>query len=151
MVDIKITDLGAGAGSLDSDVFPAVDTTDTTQASSGTTKKYTLAQMRTQLNAPVSGNVNAQTGTTYTLVAGDNGKTVTLNNASAIALSVPTGLPAGFSCLLVQLGAGQVTIGGGATLHAAGGALKMAAQYAQASVVWVASSNVFSVGGNLTT
>ena len=33
--------------------------------------------------------VNAQTGTTYTLTASDNGKVVTLDNASAITLTVP--------------------------------------------------------------
>jgi hypothetical protein len=32
---------------------------------------------------------NAQTGTTYTLVAGDCGLVVTLTNAAAIALTVP--------------------------------------------------------------
>jgi hypothetical protein len=54
--------------------------------------------------------INAQTGTTYTLLKSDNGKTVTLNNASAITLTVPSGLGVGFNCHLVQLGAGQVTI-----------------------------------------
>ena len=35
---------------------------------------------------------NAQTGTTYTLVAGDLNKLVTLSNASAITLTVPNGV-----------------------------------------------------------
>ncbi|MGB1278485.1 MAG: hypothetical protein ACPG5V_00880 [Vibrio cyclitrophicus] len=34
--------------------------------------------------------VNTQTGTTYTLVLGDAGKVLTLTNASAITLTVPT-------------------------------------------------------------
>ena len=36
--------------------------------------------------------VNAQTGTTYTLVADDNGKLVTLSNAAAIAVTIPSPL-----------------------------------------------------------
>src|SRR5262245_37938289 len=58
---------------------------------------------------------NAQTGTTYTLAASDNGKIITLNNAAAITLTVPAssslvGSGSLFSCMLVQLGAGQVGV-----------------------------------------
>ena len=43
------------------------------------------------LTAPaINRSVNAQTGTTYTTVLADNGKIVTLNNASAITVSIPT-------------------------------------------------------------
>jgi hypothetical protein len=38
---------------------------------------------------PVPASVNAQTGTTYTLQASDNGKVVTFDNAAAITLTVP--------------------------------------------------------------
>ena len=55
-------------------------------------------------------NLSDQTGTTYTLAAADNGKVVTLNNASAITVTIPTSLGDGFNCLLVQKGDGQVTI-----------------------------------------
>lgn len=97
------------------------------------------------------GTVNAQTGTSYTLLASDNGGIVTLSNASAIALTVPSGLGAKFSCLLIQKGAGQVTIAGsGATVNSFGGALKIAGQNGQATLFADASNNFF-VGGNLTT
>jgi len=58
--------------------------------------------------------VNAQTGTTYTVQLSDFGKVITLNNASAITVTLPqtsniaTG--AGFFCWLNNIGAGQVTI-----------------------------------------
>ncbi len=59
----------------------------------------------------VDSNVlNDQTGTTYTLVAGDNGKVVTLSNASAITVTLPASLAVGYSVTLIQKGAGQVTI-----------------------------------------
>lgn len=53
--------------------------------------------------------INAQTGTTYTLQGSDNGVIVTCNNAAAITVTVPSGLGAGFNCMVVQKGAGQVT------------------------------------------
>jgi hypothetical protein len=95
-------------------------------------------------------NVNAQTGTSYTLVAADNGKTVTMSNAAASVLTVPSGLPTGFSCAVVQLGAGQVTItASGTTLRNRNG-LKMGGQYAQAGLLFV-STDTYSVGGDLST
>jgi hypothetical protein len=58
--------------------------------------------------AGFSANVNAQTGPTYTLVASDNGKIITLNNGSPITLTVPS-LFIGFNCMIVQLG-GEITL-----------------------------------------
>ena len=60
--------------------------------------------------ASINANLNDQTGTTYTLQSSDNGKVVTLDNPSAITLTVPTGLAAGFNCMIVQKGDGLVTI-----------------------------------------
>lgn len=53
-------------------------------------------------------NYNNQTGTTYTLLSSDAGKTITFDNASDITLTIPTGLPVGFTCTIIQLGAGEV-------------------------------------------
>ena len=61
-----------------------------------------------------SANMNTQTGTTYTLLTSDNGKIITLNNASSITVTVPS-LFAGFNCMLIQLGAGQITLTGSST------------------------------------
>ena len=95
-------------------------------------------------------NVNAQTGTSYSLVDADNGKVVTLSNASAITLTVPSGLAAGFSCTLVQLGAGQVTITASSTTLRNRNGLKLAGQYAQAGLFYIAA-DTYSVGGDLST
>jgi hypothetical protein len=59
--------------------------------------------------------INAQTGTSYTPVLGDNGKLVTLNNASAITVSIPTNAsvayPTGAQINFAWItGAGQPTI-----------------------------------------
>lgn len=55
------------------------------------------------------GNINAQTGTSYTLVAADTGKIVELTNAAAITLTMPNDLPVGWCCTVVQGGAGAAT------------------------------------------
>jgi hypothetical protein len=61
------------------------------------------------------GHINAQTGTTYTLVRADAEKLITLSNAAAITLTVPTNSSVAFSLgtvvTLAQLGAGQVILG----------------------------------------
>ena len=97
--------------------------------------------------------LNADTGTTYTLVLADaNGKLVTLSDAAAIALTVPTNasvaFPIGTVISLCQIGAGQVTISGaGVTLRAPSG-LKLRVQWSMATLVkigtdeWVVSGDV---------
>jgi hypothetical protein len=59
--------------------------------------------------------IDAQTGTTYTVTSTDCGELLTLNNAAAVALSLPvagtTGFPSGFYVAAVQnLGAGVASI-----------------------------------------
>jgi hypothetical protein len=95
--------------------------------------------------------LNAQTGTTYTLVLTDSAKFVTLSNASAITLTVPTNasvaFPTGTQINIMQLGAGQVTISGaGVTLRSAGSKLKTSAQYAVATLVKIATDEWVAIG-----
>lgn len=98
-----------------------------------------------------SGYTNAQVGTTYTLVAADNGVTITFNNPSPITVTVPSGLGENFWCNLVQIGAGQVTIaaGAGATVNSYGQQKKLVGQYADAGL-WAYSADTFHLSGLLT-
>jgi hypothetical protein len=97
---------------------------------------------------------NAQTGTTYTLVAADLGKIVTLSNAGAITLTVPPSVFATGNIINIQqIGAGQVTLsqGAGVTITSTGAtasAPKLRAQYSAASIVCT-GSNTFTVVGDL--
>lgn len=97
---------------------------------------------------------NAQTGTTYTLVASDLGKLVTLSNASGITLTVPPSVfVAGNQIHIQQIGAGQVTFaqGSGVTITSTGAtasAPKLRAQYSAATVICTAS-NTFTILGDL--
>lgn len=98
--------------------------------------------------------INAQTGTTYTTVLTDDGKLVTCDNASAIALTIPPNSSVaygiGTQINIMQLGAGQVTItaGAGVTLRSAGSKLKTNAQYAVATCCKIAT-DTWVVVGNL--
>jgi hypothetical protein len=98
--------------------------------------------------------INAQTGTTYTTVLGDDGKLVTCDNAAAIALTIPPNSSVaygiGTQINIMQLGAGQVTItaGSGVTLRSAGSKLKTNAQYAVATCCKIAT-DTWVVIGNL--
>jgi hypothetical protein len=74
-------------------------------------------------------SVNAQTGTTYTVLGSDRSKLVTTSNAGAIAVTLPQAtaiggaFPAGWSAYIENIGVGTATItpttstiNGGATL-----------------------------------
>ena len=97
---------------------------------------------------------NAQTGTTYTLVAADLGKLVTLSNASGITLTVPPSIFATGNIINIQaIGAGQVTLaqGAGVTITSTGAsasAPKLRVQYSAATIICTAS-NTFTVIGDL--
>lgn len=97
---------------------------------------------------------NAQTGTTYTLVAADLGKLVTLSNASSITLTVPPSVFATGNIINIQqIGAGQVTLaqGAGVTITSTGAtasAPKLKKQYSAASILCT-GSNTFTVIGDL--
>jgi hypothetical protein len=92
--------------------------------------------------------INTQTGTSYTLQVTDNGGVVAFTNGSAITLTLPAGFGAGFSCSVVQYGAGQITVaaGAGATLRLRSSANKTAGQYAIASLLSVVANEYILVG-----
>jgi N-acyl-L-homoserine lactone synthetase len=96
--------------------------------------------------------INAQTGTTYSVVLSDDGKLLTCDNAASIALTiVPNSSVAfgiGTQINIMQLGAGTVTItaGAGVTLQSAGSKLKTDAQYAVATCLKIASDSWVVVG-----
>ena len=79
---------------------------------------------KTLTDAKIVGAINAQTGTSYTLVLTDASKTVTMSNASANTLTVPpnasVAFPTGTRLMVQQLGAGATTIaaGAGVTINA---------------------------------
>lgn len=83
-------------------------------AITGGTVDGTTIGATTQSNAQFLTPVNNQTGTTYTLAASDEAKMVTMNNASAITLTLPqqstVTTSAGYWVRVRNLGAGTVTL-----------------------------------------
>lgn len=97
--------------------------------------------------------LNAQTGTTYTLVATDASKVVTATNAAAITVTVPSGVfVAGDIITVINSGAGLVTFAASGTTIVSTGATPAApsirAQYAAAQVICTAS-NEFTIVGDI--
>lgn len=98
---------------------------------------------------------NAQTGTTYTPVLSDDGKLITLTNASPIAVTIPlnssVAFPTGAQITFAQYGAGQVTVSGagGVTVVSTGAtasAPQTRAQYSTVTAIKTATNNWLVVG-----
>ena len=108
----------------------------------------------TGATGPVLAGFNAQTGTTYTLVAGDVNKLVTASNASAITVTVPPSVYSANDVINVQqIGAGQVTFaaGSGVTITSNGAtsaAPKIRVQYSSCSII-CSASNTFTIVGDI--
>ena len=98
--------------------------------------------------------INAQTGTTYTLVLADQGKLVTAANASAITITVPpnssVAFPVGTQIGVMQTGAGQVTLaaGAGVTLNSYNSAKKIVGNGGMAVCIKTAT-NTWQLSGAL--
>jgi hypothetical protein len=98
--------------------------------------------------------INAQTGTTYSLVLSDSGKLVTLNNASGITMTFPTyasvGITTGAVVYFAQLGAGTVGFTGaaGVSVRTTPG-LFLRTQYSTASAIKIATDE-WLLSGDMT-
>ena len=104
MADVKISALPAASALTGDELLPVVQGGVTLQTSARAIQRIP---------------VNTQTGTAYTLVAADAGKLTRLDNAAAIALTLPTGVfTVGDVVLIRQVGAGQVTASGGTIVPA---------------------------------
>ena len=97
---------------------------------------------------------NAQTGTTYTLVAADLGKLVTTSNASAVTVTIPPSVFAAGNQINVQsIGVGLTSFaaGAGVTITSTGATAAapiLRARYSACTIICTAS-NVFTVMGDL--
>ena len=96
--------------------------------------------------------INTQTGTSYTLVIGDAGNIITLNNAASIALTIPLNASVAFTAGqridITQLGAGRVTITpvSGSVVISSSNGLITRVQYSTASLVYLGSNTWLAVG-----
>mgnify|MGYP000057631901 CR=1 FL=1 len=85
--------------------------------------------------------------TSYTLAAIDNGTVISFTSAAAVTLTIPTGLPDGFNCMVVQQGTGQITLtGSGLTPISRNSYTKTIGQYALATILHLGSNVVITSG-----
>jgi hypothetical protein len=128
-------------------IFYASDATGTTGG------KVTGTELQTLLNSTLSNRlINNVAGTSYILTAGDVGKVVTFDQASACTLFIPDDLGAGFFCDVLQLGDGQITIeasGGSVTFN---DPLNSRTSRTSGSFVYLfaTDNNDYSIGGDTT-
>lgn len=98
--------------------------------------------------------INAQTGTTYTLVASDSGALVTASNSSAITITIPPSVFTTGQVITVQaINTGAVTFaaGSGVTITSTGAttaAPSLRAQYSACDVICT-GSNTFTIVGDI--
>ena len=131
-------------------------TTSDTLVGKATTDTLTNKTLTTPTinSAKINLAFNAQTGTTYTLVASDSSKLVTASNAAAIVVTIPPAIfTAGEQINVQQIGAGQVTFaaGVGVTITSTGAtsaAPLLRAQNSACTIICTAS-NTFTVIGDL--
>lgn len=96
--------------------------------------------------------LNAQVGTTYTLAATDAGDLVTLTNASAITLTVPTNASVPFAIgtqiTITRAGSGSLTVVGdtGVTVNSADGYLKLRTQWSSGTLIKTNTNSWILIG-----
>jgi hypothetical protein len=97
---------------------------------------------------------NAQTGTTYTLVASDSAKLVTTSNAAAVTVTIPPSVfSAGNQINVQSIGVGLTSFvaGAGVTITSTGASAAapiLRARYSACTIICTAS-NVFTVIGDI--
>ena len=91
--------------------------------------------------------INARTGASYTLVAGDAGKVVTLTNTAAITLTVPGSVfTTGQRVDVLVLGAGMVTVVGSSCTVNGTPSLVSRARYSAFTVLFTSATTAVVVG-----
>ena len=136
----------SGTGPVPTVAIDTAVTVDLTTAQTLTTKTLTAPKINLAFNA--------QTGTTYTLVAADSGKLVTSSNAASIIITIPPSIFAAGEQINVQsIGVGLTSFaaGSGVTITSTGASSAapiLRAQFSACTVICTAS-NVFTVIGDL--
>lgn len=142
-IDVNVANLGLAKSDVGLD---DVDNTSDTDKPVSTAQQ---AAIDTKMNTLVS--INTQTGASYTLSLTDQASLVTMTNASASSLMVPTNasvaFPVGSTVKIAQMGTGQVTIVGDSGVTVLGDpGLKIAARYGAAELIKTAADTWLLVG-----
>lgn len=135
-------------------VWIANDQGDITAVNTAVTSGLTGGATSGAIDLSLLLNFNAQTGTTYTLVASDLNKLVTSSNASAVTITIPPSVfSAGQQINVQSIGVGLTSFaaGAGVTITSTGATASapiLRARYSACTIICTAS-NVFTVIGDL--
>lgn len=156
MANKKITELTELTTPAGADIVAIVDDV----AGTPITKKVTVTNLMTQAPVQTADIANfssafystvSETTTARTLSDSDNGKIIVCDNTALVTVTVPTGLTSGFSCKIIQGGAGKVKVVGasGVTLSLIGGYNTTTVQYAVVDLVNYASETYVLDSSNI--
>ena len=147
------TNVTAAGALMDSEVTNLADVKAFDPADYATAAQGVLADSAAQADDVETADISAQTGTTYTLVIGDRGQVVTMNNASANTVTIPTNASVAFDTgsvvTVIQIGAGDTTVEGatGVTVNGtSGGSVTISNQYQGVSLLKIASDTWVASG-----
>ena len=102
-------------------------------------------------SAPIrgAGTQRESLNVSWTVIEGVCGAVLVCNNASAITITIPSGLSAGFNLTILQASTGTVTIAAGSTVTVVGrNGLRTAGQYAVIGIIHTTTTNTFVVTGD---
>ena len=103
-------------------------------------------------DSPLTGygaDLQTESGTSKTLAAADNGTIIVCSSNSAVTITVPSSLPTGFNCMIIQSGSCQVSLSASSTTLNNRNGTKTAGQHAIMTVVHL-GSDAFVVSGDVT-
>ena len=93
--------------------------------------------------------LDANKNTSFSVAAADNNKLFLISSSTAVTVTIPSGLPVGFSCQFIQTGAGVITLlGSSVTLNSANG-LTSRAQNSAVGLVMSSSSAGYVFGDTI--
>lgn len=95
-------------------------------------------------------DITENSSSLFSLSATYNNKVVQCTSTTSITAILPSSLPPGFNCMLIQLSSGQINIQGesGVTVSSFGNLVKTAGQHAPVSIICLAPG-VYNISGNL--
>lgn len=139
-------DIAAAIAALVDSAPAALDTLNELAAALADDSSYaTTITNALATKAALNATILAKTGA-YQLVSGDNNKIIECDGTFTITL--PNGLDTGFQAIIVNVGAGVITIAASTTLQSKDGNTKLSSQYGAASV-YHRGSNVWVAMGDL--
>lgn len=93
--------------------------------------------------------LDASKTASFQVAAADNNKLFLISSSTAVTVTIPTGLPVGFSCQFIQTGAGVITLlGSSVTLNSANG-LTSRAQNSAVGLVMSSSAAGYVFGDTM--